>query len=756
MLESLHSYLLPSMRRLAPVTLVGLALLMAGQTASALGLGRVSTLSYLGNPLEFNVAVTGTAADALSPDCISADVLAGDTRVPQEMVRVRINRNADGSPTSLRIVTGMRIDEPIASVELVLDCGTRVTRRYVVFVDPPLVTMAQSSGGDGAEAIAPTPPRRSAAARDGGSGARRARTPRAAEGSSSIQAGGTGTASAARQRRIARAEAARAARAAAPVGESGSRLKLESAAAVRAGAPVKERSLAATGGAASGPAGGAGAAIGSGVAATVAAANAAASGAAGAAGAASAASAAGGLVGELAARAEADALALATERMKALEDRMTRLVNDNKSMQKSMQDLQAQLARAEASRYANPLVYGLVAALVGLLLAVLALLWRQANMRRESDWMKAAAADTGSGEARAEPRVAARSMVTPSSRAGAAAPNAALPAAAAAAAASSSPRLVGEETAPSATLLPSRSEADEPALPAAGAVVAAIPAAAPPPPVGPHESTSVFDPRREVSVEELIDLEQQADFFVVLGQDDAAIDLLMGHVQGTGGASPLPYLKLLEIHRRRDEHEAYDRVRDRFNRRFGAFAPEWDDHSGHDRALEAYPAVIERLESVWPEPNQAMEALAGLLFQRDPASPTFDLPAYGELLFLYSLARERAEHEPPAEGVDLLLPLDDGPPASGIRPGSAGVAAAIGAAGAAAAAYAGAGPATSDDPLALDDLPDGSAAGREAPPTYPVPLDPNDRPTPSRPELGMLDLNINDDPEEPKGPLSKW
>lgn len=723
---------------------------MAGNAASALGLGRVSTLSYLGNPLEFTVGVTGTAADALSADCISAEVLAGDTRVPPEMVRVRVNRTADGAPTSLRIVTGMRIDEPIASVELVLDCGTRISRRYVVFVDPPLVTMAQAAGDDAAIA-AVTPPRRATAAREGGSTARRARSSRAGEGST-VQAGGTGAASAARQRRVARAEAARAARAAAPAAETGSRLKLESAPTVRAGAPVKERTAAAApsgAGAASAP--GTGLAVGG--VAVAAAANAAASSAALPA---SSASAAGGLVGELAAKAEADALALATERMKALEERMTRLVNDNKSMQKSMQDLQAQLARAEASRYANPLVYGLVAALVGLLLAVLALLWRQANMRRESDWMKAAAADTGSGEARAEPRVAARSMVTPSSRAGAAAPNAALPAAAAAAAASSSPRLVGEETAPSATLLPSRSEADEPALPAAGAVVAAIPAAAPPPPVGPHESTSVFDPRREVSVEELIDLEQQADFFVVLGQDDAAIDLLMGHVQGTGGASPLPYLKLLEIHRRRDEHEAYDRVRDRFNRRFGAFAPEWDDHSGHDRALEAYPAVIERLESVWPEPNQAMEALAGLLFQRDPASPTFDLPAYGELLFLYSLARERAEHEPPAEGVDLLLPLDDGPPASGIRPGSAGVAAAIGAAGAAAAAYAGAGPATSDDPLALDDLPDGSAAGREAPPTYPVPLDPNDRPTPSRPELGMLDLNINDDPEEPKGPLSKW
>ena len=37
-------------------------------------------------------------------------------------------------------------------------------------------------------------------------------------------------------------------------------------------------------------------------------------------------------------------------------------------------------------------------------------------------------------------------------------------------------------------------------------------------------------PRRAVSAEELIDLEQQAEFFVMLGQDDAAVDLLLNHI----------------------------------------------------------------------------------------------------------------------------------------------------------------------------------------------------------------------------------
>lgn len=737
------------MRRPFPVFLAGLALLLTGQAAMALGLGRVSTQSYLGNPLEFSIALSAAPGDALAPDCISAEVFAGDSRVSPEMVRVRVNRNAEGTPTSLRIVTGTRIDEPVASVELTLDCGTRVSRRYVVFVDPPIVNMAQADAG-GDTAVASAAPRRPMASRDIAPSSSQRRTRATRPAGTTVQAGGTGTASAARQRRIARAEAARSARAAAAAtapAERGSRLKLESAPAIAAGAPVKER--------AGGTSGAPTAASSAGGIATAGAAGALAAASAPLASASGAASAA-GLLGELAAKAEADALALNAERLRALEDRMNRLRSDNANLQKSMMELQTRLAEAEATRYANPLVYGLVAALALLLLAVIVLLWRQASLRKESEWLKAAAAD--SGDRRSEPRVVppTRSVVTPTARGAAAAALAA-----GATAAASQPLRNGEETSPAAALRPPPAEPPAPD----GAVVseATPPAPAPAPApaaAGPHESTSVHQVGREVTVEELIDLEQQADFFVVLGQDDAAIDLLMGHVQGTGGASPLPYLKLLEIHRRRDEREAYDRVRERFNRRFSAFAPEWEAHSGHDRALEDYPAVVERLQSLWPEPTKAMEALSGLLFQRDLTAQTFDLPAYGELLFLYSLARERAEHEPPPDGVDLLLPLDDGPSPEPGRAPAIGVAAALGAAAAAAGA-AGVAMARSDDlpaldPLPLSDLPASSGPASELPPTFPVPLtlDTGDRSGAA--DDGLLDLNISDDPEEPKGPLSRW
>jgi len=180
--------------------------------------------------------------------------------------------------------------------------------------------------------------------------------------------------------------------------------------------------------------------------------------------------------------------------------------------------------------------------------------------------------------------------------------------------------------------------------------------------------TQVLPPRgdgiegvhREVTIEELIDLDQQAEFFVVLGQDEAAVDLLVEHLRQTGGSSPLPYLKLLEIYRRRGARTEYERMRARYNQRFNAFAPDWDTDLQAGRTLEAYPGVLPRLQQAWARPLDAMAELDALLFRRTRAE-LFELPAYREALLLYSMARDLMDREVAGSGhVDLLLPLAEG------------------------------------------------------------------------------------------------
>jgi pilus assembly protein FimV len=203
----------------------------------------------------------------------------------------------------------------------------------------------------------------------------------------------------------------------------------------------------------------------------------------------------------------------------------------------------------------------------------------------------------------------------------------------------------------------------------AALVRTAAPQRAEPAAAAPQEVTAALEPnqdgigaaaQRAVSVEEMLDLEQQADFFLALGQDEAAIDLLMGHIRASGGASPLPYLKLLEIYRRRGDEPSFERTRKRFSLRFNAVVPAFADDLDRGRDLEHYPQVMRRVQKVWANPLDALAELESLLYRHDDAEP-FDLPAYRDLLLLAAVANDlRVAAGAPVTSVDLLLPLGEG------------------------------------------------------------------------------------------------
>lgn len=328
-----------------------------------------------------------------------------------------------------------------------------------------------------------------------------------------------------------------------------------------------------------------------------------------------------------AASAAEAARAVDIERLRTLEESVAKLREEMRGNAQEVTTLRARVQQAEAQRYANPVVYTLAGLSALLALALGAALFR-GSREREARWWAHSQPARPDGAGRAS-RVRTE---TPA------------------------------ESVPSSTLEP-----------VSGVEVDEIPSRSPTPTVSPATRPAIAETRREVTVEELIDLEQQAEFFVVLGQDESAIDLLMNHLRNTGGISPLPYLKLLEIYRRRGDRSAYDRLRERFNRRFNAYAPDWEADPTAGRSLEDYPGVIARLQTLWSTPQRAMDELESLLFRRDEGE-TFDVPAYSEVLFLYSLARDLLDH-PGLEAVhgkdiDLLLPLghDDRPRAPTVSP----------------------------------------------------------------------------------------
>lgn len=370
-----------------------------------------------------------------------------------------------------------------------------------------------------------------------------------------------------------------------------------------------------------------------------------------------AAMAASAAIAEQAASNAVAAADAATSRMQAIEQGVEKLRAEAQRDREQLAQVRAKLTEAELASRLTPWLAGAALAL----LALVVWLWlrlRRAQREQHAQWWAAAnAAAQGSRQ----PTISPPTL---------------------------QPMTLPPELAPT---------------PPARPMAAARPAAPAPGPSSAFADSMMAEPPRDVSIEELIDLEQQADFFVVLGQDDAAIDLLMGHIRSSGGTSPLPYLKLMEIYRRLGDHEAYERTRTRFNHRFNAYAPDWDADLQHGRTLDQYPDVIDRIEQSWKTPLDAMAVLEALMFRRDKGE-VFDLPAYREVLFLYSMARDLLDHQGgPPSVIDVLLPLADNDfqsttarphlmspetagPADGWRPTQAPIEVLRGAAAAAAAA----------------------------------------------------------------------
>ena len=339
----------------------------------------------------------------------------------------------------------------------------------------------------------------------------------------------------------------------------------------------------------------------------------------------------------------------ARRRIEILEAGLARLRADSQGTQRTVVALQARLREAESQRYANGLVYALGAAALLFALIAAALWWLRPRQRARARWFDGAASQQARA-ARAAERVALESRLP------------------------EPPPLTEPPTSWQSRPSSLRGAATTPAA-IGGLEVTTV--------LGPEAARPLVDAARsggsarrygEVSMEELIDLEQQAEFFVVLGQEEAAIALLESYMLGDSGKSPLPYLQLLELHQRRADQTAYERVRESFNSRFHAFAPEWSDDIHFGREIEEYPQTIARLQALWPTPLSAMQGLDSLLFRRHAADDTFDFPAYRELLFLYSIARELSGHvETDFGSIDVLLPLEDA--AIDLTPTTPGIAA---------------------------------------------------------------------------------
>lgn len=645
--------------RLPTLALLALAGSLAHQNAASLGLGRVQSSAVLGQTLEMSIGVRLDPDESLTVECVSAEVALGDARLPRSSVGVSLDTS--GQAPVIRVRTLERIDEPVVTVTVSAGCGSRVARQFTLFPDPPGVGPAAPAVAEAANlsvsvpaapgsTVAPAPEASAAAAvaapaRPGAAASPAAATPGAPSAAPGASVPAARPAPAARPpspSAPAEATAPRPARAASQPSATPRPRPKPQAPAVAAVTPRAEPK------------------------ATAELApkprlklDAPAMSAAAAAAAASAAQRELALkAAEEAASAAKGAATQAANRVAELEKGMEALRVEAKANREAMERMTRQLAESQSRSDWMPVLMVAVLAL-GALAGVLAWRLRKRADQRDEWWSSNQASpmtvlpgqedDGRAGDESIFPVSIAPDSVMP-------APAQRDPATAAGGGVESSSKAVSPSADSAPPAAAGGDKSGKPVRPDSSSQATLV---LPPGAVAPSATV------RDMSMEELLDLEQQAEFFTVLGQDDAAIDLLLEHLRGTGGTVPLPYLKLMEIYRRLGDREAHERMRERFNQRFNAMAPDWETDPASGRSLEDYPTVVQRLQRDWPRPVDAMATLETLLFRAD-GGQVFDLPAYREVLFLYGMAHDLLADGPSGqvERIDVMLPLGDDTPAA--------------------------------------------------------------------------------------------
>lgn len=328
---------------------------------------------------------------------------------------------------------------------------------------------------------------------------------------------------------------------------------------------------------------------------------------------------------------------LEAQRLQALEATLTVLRNQSTETQRALTELRSELVQARDSRYRNPLVYGLVAALLLALIGLL-LLWRAVRRARVvPEWWLAAEAER---EAAAQRKLPRRGEMLDDETEEEESPADAADMAAAR----------------RAQQLAAQVEQDD--LPDTSGFGMLEPRLTSP-------ATTGVTPQRQLSADELVDVQQHAEFFLSLGQHEQAINVLQHHIDANPDTSALAYLDLFKILHDAGRRPQYDKLAETFERAFNAEVPAFDSFGKEGRGLDQYKGVLARIEAIWPAPG-TLALIEDLVF-RKPGSreEAFDLPAYKELLLLYSVARDAIEpgnEWSPPQGTHETAPAPIEPP----------------------------------------------------------------------------------------------
>ncbi len=146
-----------------------------------------------------------------------------------------------------------------------------------------------------------------------------------------------------------------------------------------------------------------------------------------------------------------------------------------------------------------------------------------------------------------------------------------------------------------------------------------------------------------LTAQALFDVQEQAEFYASIGENDQAIQILQAHIAEHETSAPLAYIELLQLLYRLSRTEAFEEVREKFEAHFNVKVPDFLGFSRKGRDLSGYPEILGQIEALWPT-DEVQGLMRNLIVRRPNTTPAeanvrFDLAAFDDLLMLYNVAQ---------------------------------------------------------------------------------------------------------------------
>lgn len=578
-------------------TILFLVLLSFGGSSTAISLGQQRGAALIGRPLDFSVQAVLDAQEDPARLCLDADVSFGDSKLEKSKIRITAEKSlSTPQGTTIFIRSSALVDEPVVTLLLRVGCQQKTERRYVVLTDfaPELIEQASAGLSPGTGRQAGPLAAMPGNLTTGASGVASATgKPFNAPGLASFATRTQSRVDVSATRRNVQPMAAKSSEKSQP------RLRLQSLDLAMERSPSLKPSSdllslpASTDQERS-------------VAAAL----------------------------WRALTAQPQDLLRDAEKLQALEASVLSLRAQSQKNLSTITDLNSQIQKAQKERFSNPLVYVLGLLLI-LALASLAYLWSRRSLAGKSGpdelpwWRKNKPLEKGWANSHGD-LAASRSADRSKFKRG------------------SGDSSLDRDFGLNQSGFTEVKHLSEPGYPDLGAGQTRK--------GRPDFAASLSHASRAIKAEELFDVQQQADFFVSLGQHEQAIQVLRNHIAENLQTSALVFLDLFNLYHQLKRQADYEALREDFKQRFNAEVPAFDLYTDAGPGLEAYDAALARIEAIWPSPR-VLEIIEESIFRGPDASEKpFGLEAYRELLLLFAIAKEIIGT---SSNTDGTLPNDD-------------------------------------------------------------------------------------------------